>query len=425
MSYGARRAVGAEAGAVHRPVTVLIVQAHYWNCGPAQSMLQHLRHLDRTRFRAVLACPAPGEFLEQFRPHLARLVFVRGVRTPPRSLNPLTLSRYLLEAMWAVVKLALLIRRERVDLVHNNAESSLVAGLAARLCRVPAVTHCRGLALVRPEWLGRVLVPLIIALYDVVIVVSRAVREALAAFSRGADPFVIIYNGVDTERFRPLAEARTTLADELRKDPQGPWIGTVGGVDPRKGQEYFIRAAALVRAGWPAASFFVVGPLTAPGTRPEQSDYLGRLRQLVAELGLSHAVLFTGERQDICLWLNAFDLVVQPSLTDAGPRVPLEAMACGRAVVATRVEGNAEEVVHGVTGLLVEPANDAVLAEAVLRLLADEGLRTALGEGGRRRVVEHFAIEARVREIERLYDDLLRRQGRGCPAKQRRVDQPD
>ena len=73
---------------------------------------------------------------------------------------------------------------------------------------------------------------------------------------------------------------------------------------------------------------------------------------------------FTGERDDIPQWLNAFDVVVQPSLTDAGPRVPLEAMACGRTVVATRVEGNAEEVTDGVTGLLHDQPEQRVLGVA-------------------------------------------------------------
>jgi glycosyltransferase involved in cell wall biosynthesis len=396
-----------------RVVTVLLVQSHYWNCGPAQSMLQHVRHLDRDRFTLIMACPASHEFLERYRPYVGHLAIVKGTRIPPRTLNPLRFAWYLLEAGSAVVQLMRLIRRHDVRIVHNNAEASAVGGLAAKLCGIPAVTHCRGLAVTRPAWVGRILVPFISWAYDAVIAVSGSVKEALARFTSETGRLVVIYNGVDTQSFRPLDGARSVLAEEFGRDPAGPWIGTIGGIDARKGQEYFIRAAARIRAKWPTASFFVVGPFASPAAGAGESAYGERLRRLVVESGLSDAVTFTGERDDIPQWLNAFDVVVQPSLTDAGPRVPLEAMACGRTVVATRVEGNAEEVTDGVTGLLVPPAHDVDLATAVLELLGDDDRRRALGAAARRRAEEEFAIPAQVRRVAALYERLLEARGTG------------
>jgi glycosyltransferase involved in cell wall biosynthesis len=387
--------------------TVLLVQSHYWNCGPAQSMLHHVRHLDRDRFRLIMACPASHEFLERFRPYVWRLAIIRGTRIPPRTLNPVRLGWYLLEAASAVFRLIVLIRRDQVRIVHNNAESSAVGGLAAKLCGIPSVTHCRGLALTRPAWVGRILVPFICWAYDAVIVVSRSAKEALTRFCSATDKLLVIYNGVDTEWFRPVEGAKAILAEEFRRDPAGPWIGTIGGIDERKGQEYFVRAAARIRAIWPTASFFVVGPFAPPGASAGESAYGERLRRLVVELGLREAVTFTGERDDVPLWLNALDVVVQPSLTDAGPRVPLEAMACGRAVVATRVEGNVEEVSDGVTGLLVTPASDVDLATAVLELLGNDERRKAFQTAGRRRAEDNFAISALVRQVSAVYERLL------------------
>jgi glycosyltransferase involved in cell wall biosynthesis len=88
-------------------------------------------------------------------------------------------------------------------------------------------------------------------------------------------------------------------------------------------------------------------------------------------------------------------------------------MACGRPVVATRVEGNVEEVSDGVTGLLVPPAHDVDMATAVLELLGDDDRRAALGAAARRRAEQEFAIPAQVRQVAALYERLLDARGAG------------
>jgi len=85
----------------------------------------------------------------------------------------------------------------------------------------------------------------------------------------------------------------------------------------------------------------------------------------------------------------------------------LESMAAAVPVVATTVGGNPEVVVDGETGLLVPPRNAAALAEAICRVLRTPGLRNTLGQAGRRRVLEHFSNERMIRNVERLYGELL------------------
>jgi glycosyltransferase involved in cell wall biosynthesis len=105
--------------------------------------------------------------------------------------------------------------------------------------------------------------------------------------------------------------------------------------------------------------------------------------------------------------LSSLALSVLPSLNEGLSNSLLESMAAGVPVVATTVGGNPEVVLDGETGLLVPPRNPAALAEAICRVLRTPGLRNRLGQAGRRRVLNHFSNERMIRNVERLYEELL------------------
>jgi glycosyltransferase involved in cell wall biosynthesis len=103
--------------------------------------------------------------------------------------------------------------------------------------------------------------------------------------------------------------------------------------------------------------------------------------------------------------MAALDVLVQPSLTEAGPRAPLEAMAMARPVVGTRVEGLAEEVVEGATGLLVPPRDARALAVAIDTLLDDPARRARMGQAGRARVERFYSLDTTAETVAALYRD--------------------
>ena len=109
--------------------------------------------------------------------------------------------------------------------------------------------------------------------------------------------------------------------------------------------------------------------------------------------------------------LSQVSVSVLPSLSEGLSNVVLESMAAGAPVVATRVGGNAEAVEDGATGFLVEPGDFDALARGIDRLLRHQELARQFGQAGRRRVAEHFTIEAAIRKTERLYDSLLEERG--------------
>jgi glycosyltransferase involved in cell wall biosynthesis len=131
------------------------------------------------------------------------------------------------------------------------------------------------------------------------------------------------------------------------------------------------------------------------------------LKRQTIRLGLQDRVIFTGFRLDVPRILSSLALSVLPSLNEGLSNSLLESMGAGIPVVTTTVGGNPEVVLDGETGLLVPPRNPAALADAICCVLCTPGLRNALGQEGRQRVLTHFSNERMIRNVERLYGELL------------------
>ena len=131
------------------------------------------------------------------------------------------------------------------------------------------------------------------------------------------------------------------------------------------------------------------------------------LEQQAHELGIDQRVRFLGYRVDIPELLASSDLCVLSSLSEGLPLSVLEAMAAGKPVVATSIDGTDEAVVHGETGLLVPPADSHALAAAIRTVLEDDELAHRLGTSGRARVDAEFRVEKMVSRVAEIYDELL------------------
>jgi L-malate glycosyltransferase len=176
-----------------------------------------------------------------------------------------------------------------------------------------------------------------------------------------------------------------------------------------KGIEHFLEAAGRIAPRLPEARFLVVGD-SEPS--PGRTSYREHLEALAARLGLAGRVLFLGFRSDVADLLAVSTVSVLPSLSEGLSNVLLESMAAGVPVVATRVGGNPEAVEHGVTGLLVAPADAFALAHAVTLLLEHPHLARCYGEAARRRVHERFSDQRMVHATEDFYLAWLARKRR-------------
>jgi glycosyltransferase involved in cell wall biosynthesis len=357
--------------------------------GGAETLLVNLvRRLDRGRVLPEVCCL---KHLDMLGDVLAREIPVHA---------GLLAHKFDLRVLPRLVRL---FRQRRIDAVVTVGcgDKMFWGRLAARIARVPVVCsalHSTG----EPDRVGRLnrwLAPIT----DAFIAVAEPQARYLAEHEGcPAGKTRVIPNGVDPERFRPCMGD-----DELRRqfglEPGQPVAAIVAALRPEKNHELLLRAAARVRQELPAARLLVVGD----GPRRPM------LESLCAELGLGEMVRFLGTQSDIPRVLALTDLVVLCSRIEANPVSLLEAMACGKPVVATRVGSVPETVLDGQNGYLVEPGDETQLAQRMVELFRDPQRAAVMGLAGREEVLAHWTLDLMTRGYEDLLVELYDRKVQG------------
>lgn len=212
-----------------------------------------------------------------------------------------------------------------------------------------------------------------------------------------------IYNGVDTDRFKPDAVARTRLpADSGLANADYVIIGTVGRFQAVKDQ--MTLADAFIRLLDHYPDMQQTARLAMIGDGPLRESVMARL----STAGYAELAWLPGARNDVDALLPAFDLFVLPSLAEGISNTLLEAMSCALPVVATAVGGNPELVADGATGSLVPAADSHGLSKLLERYVREPALRQEQGLAGRKRVEDQFSINAMVERYLAVYDALLK-----------------
>ena len=228
---------------------------------------------------------------------------------------------------------------------------------------------------------------------DHTILLSNGDRELfLETFGQAhAQRSSVVFNGIDVNRFALGKKLDLGLPKESAV------VLTVADLNNQKGHRFLIEAIPDVLREFPTAQFVLVG----------EGHIRPLLENLVREKGVARHVLFLGRREDVPDLLATAQLVVLPSLFEGLPLVLLEAMAAGKAVVATNVSGSKDVVVHGETGLLVEPANPHALSAAILHLLRSDAVRTQMEIRARERARNLFTVERMCEKTLEVYRSVL------------------
>ena len=218
---------------------------------------------------------------------------------------------------------------------------------------------------------------------------------------------VVIPCGVDTARFRPQDKRRARA--DLSLPPTAPILLSVGRLQPSKGIDTLLRAAAAIRRDYPDVCVLVVGGGLDDQDERETAE-LNRLQTLGHKLGLSNVHYIKAQPQEkLAQYYAAADIFVMPSHYESFGMVALEAMACGTPVVASEVGGLASTIVHGDSGLLVPSADWRAFAQTISRLLASPQLQSAMHQAGPERA-QAFAWPLIVENNVRLYRRLILQQ---------------
>jgi glycosyltransferase involved in cell wall biosynthesis len=297
------------------------------------------------------------------------------------------------------------LKHHQADLVHTQLEFAATLGsIASKIQRLPSVCTIHTMpsqemsvklkAHQKVEWLS------LKYFCDRMISVSEEARQYHISISNSApEKIVTLYNGIELEAYqhRNSAEDRASVRREFDIPSNADVLVTVAVLREPKGIQFMIRAMPAILASHPNARYLIVG----------DGAHRTALEEEAQKAGVGGLVIFAGSRKDIPRILAGCDIFVLPTLTEALPTVLAEAMASRLPIIASAVGGIPEMIVGRENGLLVTAGNITELQNASAELLADPILRQQMGEAGWRIVSQKFNITAQVRQLEKLYLDLI------------------
>ena len=304
----------------------------------------------------------------------------------------------------AFVRLTRLFRTGRPDLIVTWLYHADFLGTLANLStvRVPLIWNirCADMDLSKYSVLTRALPPILAKLSrraTVIITNSNAGRHAHEAYGYRARYWQTIPNGFDLLKFRPDGRARMNVREELKVAPDALLVGLIARVDPMKGHDTFLAAAAKVANAVPSARFLLAGRGT------DSVDF----RNAIAAKGLpADKFLLLGERLDMPAILSALDLSVSASRTEGFSNVVAEAMAVEIPCVVTDVGDSA--IIVGDTGRVVRKDSPDDLAKAIIEILMlPQKDRAALGAAARERIASNYALEKISQEYAKTFAGVV------------------
>ncbi len=391
-AFEAMQAAPAERSGADRMIRVLYVMDRLENeprGGAERALWNLLKCLPHDRFSCSLltfdteAEPAPTEYAGL----AVKVLRMRSV--------------FDYSGLRAATELFRYVREGHFDVVHTFFETSdLWAGPIARLAGAHVwVSSRRDLGILRSR-LHRFAYPMVAKKFDAVFAVSEEVRRFCIeedAVSNGK--VQTIYTGVEAPIVDP--EQCAALRAQFSIPSDAPIIATLANIRPIKGLDVLIDTAAVVCRTYPNATFLVGGLFM-------DQECLAALKQQISRLGLERNVHLLGYVSTGQL-LGISDMFCLLSNSEGFSNAILEAMACELPVVATEVGGNAEAVVDGCTGFIVQKRDVAAAAEAILSLISDPERRREMGIAGRQRFEEKFTREAMAKAFAGAYENLIER----------------
>lgn len=370
-----------------RKVRILHLRATQFYGGPEKQILHH----------AIRASSSGVEiWLGSFRDGQARPEFLERAEKAGLPTIELGSGRF---NPGAVFELAHVLRKNKISLICTHGyKANLLGWAATRLTRCTQIAFARGWT--GENWrvgLYQQLDRLVLARADWVVCVSRPLAEEIARIRAGCTSPLIIPNAALLPFHNDLPSDRLASRKVLGLSPNHFCICAAGRLSPEKGHRYLLHAVAELTHSIPKLLLVLLG---------EGRERM-ELEQHAAWLGIEKHVMFCGFRKDIRPWIEASDLLVNPSLTEGTPNVVLEAMAVGTPVIATSVGGVPDVIEHLNSGFLVAPADPNALAAGIHRAFLNPSERSQWAQHARKRLFD-FSPEKQTQTLNELYATALR-----------------
>jgi len=297
----------------------------------------------------------------------------------------------------SIYELYRVLRARQINmLVTHGYKSNVVGRIASWAAGIPEIAVSRGWTgendrIQLYEKIDRVF----LRLADAVVAVSEGQRKKILACGVRPDKVRVIHNAIDLGAYPGPAEK--SVRAELGIPQTAILVATAGRLSPEKNHLGLVEAAKHVLAMLPDVYFVVFGE---GFLRPE-------LEKAVAKAGIGHRFFLPGFRSDVRSFLHEIDIFVLPSHTEGLPNVVLEAFACRKPVVATKVGGTPEVVQQDENGFLVPAGEMNQFAEAILKLASDPKLRRNMGDNGFEHVLAAFDYPGQTDAYVDVYSELL------------------
>ena len=287
-------------------------------------------------------------------------------------------GRAILDYVQLTCHLLGIFKRCNPDLIHALGSRSAKSVLLAAVLRGIPLSWSSG-NLHRTGFLDR----LLLRYSSCIVCASSAVREQYRRCTDDWCKIHLLYNSVDTALF--ASADPTKLRRDLGLRDEDVLLGTVGRVSPPKAQLDFVEAVIPLMRVYDDLQAVIVGSAFL-----QDESYLALIMRAIESSGFTSRFHVTGWRDDIPEIMRALDIFVLPSTTEGFGSVLIEAMAAGRPVVASAIDAIPEIVMHGHTGLHVQPGDRTSLTQAIERMILHPEERERFGTLGQERARELF-----------------------------------
>ncbi len=376
--------------------------------GGYNQLLRLRKPLEARGWETLAVVPdAPGTALPRLREAGADLV-VLPLHRLRATLDPRTHVRFAARFWPEVRSLRRVIRERGIDLVQAHGDTNPHAAIAAHLEGVAVVWQIYDTR--TPVPLRRVTMPLVVRIADAITTWGEQLARVHPGVTDLGERWITVFPPVDVDEFRPDPARRAAARERLRVPEDAVLVGSIGVLNPSKGHEHLIRAAAIVRREHPGAVFRILGSKS-----PVHHAYEAMLRSEAARLGFDRETLdFVDPGSDVAELMPGFDALALTSVprSEGIPTVILEAMSCGLPVVATNVGAVAELVEDGVVGSLIPPEQPEAVAAALSPLIADPERRALIGRANRERAIARYGLEVVADRHARAYELALEHRAR-------------
>lgn len=325
----------------------------------------------------------PGETLDQF-----TVQPITYYSFPRLDQNPLQGIRQFFK------NLKKILNNHSIDLIHIHGAPELILLVKMINRSIPVLFTLHGFHGPRKDW----------DYWGCTRVCNRFASQVIAV--AGAEEEILVQKGLQPDRIRTIHNGVPDPKDLTLEKPalftsldHKQIIGVIARLETTKGIHILLESFAKLTQKYSDLHLIIVG------TGSKEKD----LKDQTLRLGLSQQVTFAGYRKNIHDYLHHYQIFVIPSLHEAHPLVLMEGMSHGKPIIATRVGGIPEVIKNGENGLLIDPEDVTDLATALETLLTNSELQQKIGQAARKTYEQQFTVQRMVRETEKVYDQLLKK----------------